>query len=56
MHSQAASPGAAQLLQQKLQQYALLVQQASPGAAQKLPLQLQQQASPGATKELRHQQ
>ena len=55
--SQAASPGAAQLLQQKLQQYALLDQQASPGAAQELlQLQLRQQASPGAAKELRHQQ
>ena len=44
MHSQAASPGAAQLLQQKLQQYALLDQQASPGAAQELlQLELQQQ-------------
>ena len=57
MHFQAASPDAAQLLQQKLQQYALLDQQSSPGAAQELlQLQLRQKASPGAAKELRHQQ
>ena len=42
MHSQEASPGAAQELRQQQQQ--------------KLPLQLQQQALPGAAQELRQQQ
>ena len=54
MHSQEASPGAAQELRQQQQQKLplQLQQQASPGAAQKLPLQLQQQAA----QELRQQQ
>ena len=49
-----ASPGAAELLQQKLQQHAL--QSTSPGAAQQLQLQLQQQALPGAAQKARQQQ